>query len=62
MAEDTMTDALPFGWRRNPNGDIWDSPGIKAKPVAYVSEGKWMVAGQRTVEELRAIVEVVSNG
>jgi hypothetical protein len=52
-----LTD-LPNGWHRHENGDIWDGPSAKARPVMYqIGQRKWMICGDRSTEELVALAE-----
>ena len=57
-----MSDRLFGAWVRRSSGDVWDGPDEKqAKPVVYKIGDGWMVAGVRSVEELRALAELVAK-
>ena len=49
-------------WRHIEAGDVWDyAVPSSPKPVAYKVRDGWMVAGIRTVAELRQIADMIET-
>jgi hypothetical protein len=50
-------------WRRTEKGDIWDyAVESRPVPVAYKVRDGWMIAGIRTILELRDILARLETG